>query len=428
MLIRLLGLVLLIISSPSVSADDLFPDQLDLSTALQISKPLSSTYLRKQAALTAARNQQNLISQRKNWRAGLTLEGRTASRANAQDDAFSGHSRGELQISKLLWDFGQSTLTQRAAQQGIEAAELGIANQLRLQRIEIMQRFFDVLLADYAYTVKDETMTLAYLSYSRADDKKQRYDSVSELEVLEKQSNYLGKLVVRNEAQQRQRQSRLELALVMGWPDAKPNQLIEPALTEAERAIPNFDQLLESVREFHPKLNQLNAKLESEKRLLNSESASQKPQLSLDLHAGEYERSYASKDRARAALRLEWPLLLNKTVTERQISTQNRILELEAQGLELEYEIRREVLHWIQRLEALEQRAQHGKVEIEYRERALDKSRLLYELEVRTEIGKAQADMAMALFDQAKVKFERALIWEQVDMALNQPSNEAFLQ
>ncbi len=425
----LLGFALLangVLVSASFALDEVFPEQLDLSTALRMSKALSPSYLRTQTLLSRAEDQQALVAQRKNWQAQLALEGRSASRANGQSNSFAGDSRAELHLSKLLWDFGQSQPEKLAAQQGTEAAEMAIATNARLQRIEVMRRFFDVLLADYAYTVKDETMTLSYLAYSRADDKKQRYDSVSELEVLEKHSDYLRKLVIRNKARQRQRRSRLELGLAMGWPDAKPNQLIEPSLLPLKRPFPAFDQLVAMVSDSHPKLAQLNKQMQSEQSLGQSVSNASKPTLNLDLYAAEFERNYTSKDQARAALRLEWPLLPKQSASEREIVVNDKIAELKAQILELQYQIRREVLSWVQRLESLQQREQHSDVEIEYRERALDKSRLLYELEVRTEIGKAQTQMAAALYEQAKIKFERALVWEQIDLALNRPLREEF--
>ena len=82
------------------------------------------------------------------------------------------------------------------------------------------------------------------------------------------------------------------------------------------------------------------------------------------------------------------------------------------------------MLEWVQHLEMLNQEIGQHAQNLEYRERALDKSRLLYEMEVRAEIGRAQADMAKLLWLNAQAKYQRALIWEQIDAVLGAPEVE----
>ena len=79
------------------------------------------------------------------------------------------------------------------------------------------------------------------------------------------------------------------------------------------------------------------------------------------------------------------------------------------------------MLEWVQQLEMLNQQIEQNVQILDYRERALDKSRLLYEMEVSAQIGQAQADMAKSLWLDSQAKFQRVLIWEQIDAVLGTP-------
>ena len=240
----------------------------------------------------------------------------------------------------------------------------------RLQRIEIMRQFFAVLAADYQFAADNEAMSISFFPFNRAQQQRERFKSVSEVEVLEKRSVYLARLSERNQSIRRQRASRFQLALAMGHPDVKPDGLVEPDLSVYQRELPDFDTLLVSVLQNHPLIQQ------KRQDLAQSDTAG---------------------------------------LSDREIASQQADLAM------LDYELREQVLAWVQTLEALEQEINWNEQNLEYAERVLDKARLLYEMEVRSQIGRAQAQMARILWQAARAKFERALIWEQIDAALGAP-------
>ena len=130
---------------------------------------------------------------------------------------------------------------------------------------------------------------------------------------------------------------------------------------------------------------------------------------------------WAARDQGRASLSLNVPLFAGKVSAVAHAELLAKISGKEAELLALDYEIREQVMQWVQELEILNQQIQQNAENLEYRERALDKSRLLYEMEVRAQIGQAQADMARLIWQDAQAKYKRALIWEQIDAILGAP-------
>ncbi len=403
------------------------PKVLSLASALALQQASHPALLQADAAVQRARNQQSLIQADKAWHAELLLDARRAERADRNIDSPFGDSRAELSVSKLLWDFGESGALSQSTQGGVEAAEQWRDYQVRINRVMVIEQFLNVLVKDYQFAADDEAMTIAFLPYTHAQEEKERYDSISELEVLEKHSHYLDLLALRNASQQAQRHARLRLALALGLPNSKPLDLIEPDLSAYDRPVPVYEELFEQMLSSSPIIQHKQAQLAASQAQSSMLEGKPRPKLSLNLHAGEYEQVTSSKDAYRAALQLRIPLLSSGVRRNEQVNAAATLSEHQAQLGLLKYELQEQCLLWVQRLTALNERIEYNQVSIEYRERALDKSRLLYEMEADVQIGQVQTDMAQMLATDAKHRFERALIWEQIDALLNQPAVEFIL-
>jgi outer membrane protein TolC len=187
------------------------------------------------------------------------------------------------------------------------------------------------------------------------------------------------------------------------------------------RVLPDIDELMDKVLAHNPLIKQQMAELsalEAERVLIG---ASEKPEVNLRLSAATYEQDHRLRDRSRAIIQLKIPLIKGRL---RDVETADLAAQLTAKEAEmslLDYQVREQVLTWVQRLETLTQEIEQNVQNIESAERALDKARLLYEMEVNARIGRAQADMATLLWQDASIKFERALIWEQIDAMLGAP-------
>lgn len=396
------------------------PSIMSLGQSLELADERHPTLLRHTALVQAGQAllQRNELDDR--WKFDLELTARTAdlqiTRQGYVDD-----SRAIFTISKLVWDFGKSAQQDEIARLGVHSAELGLEYARRLQRIQIIKQYFEVLAADYRYLADNEAMTLAYFPFSRAQERQERFDSVSELEVLKNQVDYFDELARRNQSRADQRASRHRLALAMGLPEAKPDALLDPDLSGYQRELPDFDQLLAQVLETSPLLSQKKIELAQLRAEESDLDAGETPDLVFDVQLADYSQDYRARDRGRASLSLRVPLFAGTVTAVERAELLAEISAKEAELLNLEYEIREQVMQWVQDLEILNQQIEQNAQNLEYRERALDKSRMLYEMEVKAEIGQAQADMARLIWQDAQAKYNRALIWEQIDAILGVP-------
>ncbi len=396
------------------------PALMSLAQSLALADARYPEVLAQQAQLQTGQAELQRAGLDNRWQAHLELTARTAE-LQVFDRGFENDSRTKLKISKLLWDFGRSSLQNESAGMGIKSAELGLKYAHRLQRIEIMRRFFEVLAADYRFAADNEAMSLAFFPFDRAQERLERFDSVSELEVMGKQVRFFDELQRRNQSQRAQRASRLRLALAMGRPGAQPDTLIEPDLSSYQRELPDFDELLEQVLAINPLIKQKQMELEQLKAKALQIDAGRNPNLYFDLQAADYAQDYRVRDRTRASLTLEIPLLASGVADIERADLLAQVASKEAQVLALDYEVREQVLEWVQQLEMLNQQIEQNVQILDYRERVLDKSRLLYEMEVSARIGQAQADMAKSLWLDAQTKFQRVLVWEQIDAVMGAP-------
>jgi hypothetical protein len=396
------------------------PELMSLGQALSLADARHPQVLRRAAEVQAGQAALQRTGLDDRWNAHIELTARTAE-LNNLDLGYLDDSRAKFIVSKLLWDFGRSADQVAHASLGIESAKIGLDYAKRMQRLHIMQRYFDVLAADYQFAADNESMTLAFGPFSRAEEKMQRFGSVSELEVMEKRVAYFDELNLRNQTLRAQRSSRLKLALAMGRPTAQPDSLIEPELSAYEREPPDFDDLLVQVLAASPLLKQKQAELVQLQSSIELIGSAEGPRVYLDLQAAAYAQERRFRDRGRASLTLDIPLFSGSVTAIEQADMLARAAIKEAEVLELDYQIREQVLEWVQNLNALKQELDQNIQSLDYRERALDNSRLLYEMEVRAEIGRAQADMAKLLWLDARAKFRRALIWEQIDAVLAAP-------
>lgn len=399
------------------------PDLMSLAQSLSFADERHPDILKQEAQAKLSQAQSLGAGLNARWKGDILLSARTAELVNL-DRGFEDDSWAQIGLSKVLWDFGRTGAERDEAQLGIESTGIALEYARRLQRIQIMKRFFEVLAADYQFAADNEAMTLSFFPYNRAEERRARFDSVSELEVMEKRAAYLDEFARRNQAIRRQRASRLRLALAMGLPQSQPDNLIEPDLAAYERALPDFDDLLEEVLRTNPVLEQKQLELAQLKATSAVVDSAGRPSLSMKLEAAEYVQDYRFRDRARATLSLYLPLLAGSVQDVEQAKLSALVVAKEAELLNLDYQVREQVLEWVQRLEMLTQQINQNELNLEYRERALDKSRIEYENEVRAQIGQAQADMAKLIWQSAQAKFERALVWEQLDAVLGLPEVE----
>ena len=124
------------------------------------------------------------------------------------------------------------------------------------QRLEIMQRFFDVLLADLSFARDSEAMAVAYVQYDRASARAE-LGQFSSLKVAELEAEY--QLIRRQRAasEAAQRITRSLLAQALGRPRDLPRELAAPDLSAASGQPPALETVVETALRDNAQVRQL---------------------------------------------------------------------------------------------------------------------------------------------------------------------------
>lgn len=121
----------------------------------------------------------------------------------------------------------------------------GLISPLEQQRLDIMQRFFDVLLADSSAVRDNENMAVYFIPLDRTRTRLELKE-FSELDVAELDAEYQ---VVRQQgaaSMASQRLTRSLLAQAINNPQKLPNELNPPELGEFPAEMPALDELVET--------------------------------------------------------------------------------------------------------------------------------------------------------------------------------------
>jgi len=327
-------------------------------------------------------------------------------------------SRARFLVQKRLYDFGRSRSLEDSARAQINAREYAYLDERQRRRIEIMTRFFEVLLADLRYTVDNEALAHDYVQYDRGRERHQ-LGQLSDVDLLELEQRFQEARIRRSHSQARQSSTRLQLAHALNRPDDMPSELLRPALPGG-REIPDYRLLDEQARRHNPALAVLRKETEAARALVSAERARRWPVLSAEFEASSYERELQARDDLRATLSLRIPLYQGGEDGAAIAQALARLHEQEARLTKAEFELRQNVLDLVQELESLKVAQEAAKVRSSYRDLYLDRSRALYEMEVRTDLGDAMTRSTEAQWLAAQAEFRQAIVWAKIDALTGQ--------
>jgi hypothetical protein len=222
---------------------------------------------------------------------------------------------------------------------------------LAAQRLEIMERFLDVLLADLSYARFNEAMAVAYIQYDRANTRRE-LGQYAEVLVAELETRYEDVLRRRAASAAAQRLSRDLLAQAMGRPGELPRELTPPALILPPEDLPDLPTVM--------------------------------------ARAGDQ----GSANTARAELGPDLG------------DARRRLLAME---------LRRQALELLLRLQILQTTARYAESESFLSDLRLDESRTLYEQEVKADLGYSMSRQTEARMREQQVRYCRALAWAELN-------------
>jgi outer membrane protein TolC len=359
-----------------------------------------------ESELALARADRDEAASRQDFR--LFLDG-TLAGGEGEYGGWRANNLGRLVARKPLFDFGRSSQAVAAADQEVAARQTALFHVQNLRRIDIMARYFDVLLADMQYAADNEFMAVAYVSWDNAKDRF-KVGQLSQPELVKLEADYQNSRERREASLQRVRSTRQKLAHAMFRPGELPTELAEPVLAGNAQPVATYESLLPWVMEKNPRVQALQAQVAAADARIAAVRAERNPVLDAEVVGAEYSRISNTRDNVSAGLLFIVPLYQGGRVdaqVARELAQKERsAAELEKLKLDLADSLLA-TLHEIEWLRGSSRPA--ADKQIEYRDWALERARAEYELELKTNLGTSMAETQAATLRRKQVDYQLAL-------------------
>jgi outer membrane protein TolC len=348
--------------------------------------------------------------------ARLSLEGSLRTGRNAlTGDKFEPDNLLKLNLRKTLWDAGRGDADTSAARLELAGREALLLDARARRRLELMTRFFDVLLADLQYTADDEGMAVAYVSWDNARERHQ-LGELSNPALAELEARFQDMRLRRNATLRGAKEKRALLASAMNRPGDLPAELHDPDLSSNNRALPDFDALWQTLQTNNPRLLAQRRLIEASSKRLEGLRGNTRPTVELEAEAATYSRDTYTRDTLLAGINLVWPIDIGGETAARRAREQAEGSLARAQydtlvlGLrQALFETREEIVH----LRDTERRA--AAINAVYRDWMLERARAEYEMEMKTNLGNTMAETQAAKLRARAVEYRLALAWERLE-------------
>lgn len=355
---------------------------------------------------------------------GITVEGvLREGRPTLGEQQWRADNSGRIIARKNLYDFSRSSSAKEAAASELEARELALVSSRDQHRLNVMQRYFDVLTADQQYAADNELMAVTYVSFDNARDRL-RLGQISRPDLAILEARYQDIREQRNASLTRQRLTRSALANAMNRPGELASELVDPALPENELKFPDYETLLPVLLANNPAWLAQKQLLVAQQKRLNSLRHETSPTLDAELEAGDYNRDAITRNSMSGALIATWPLYQGRRIDARIEREQAQFARLQAAAEGLKLTLSQALLQTRLEIDQLRNSARPAaKQQMTYRDIALDRSRAEYELELKTNLGDSMAQTMTALLRARSVEYRLAMAIGRLSALTGQPAS-----
>ena len=330
-----------------------------------------------------------------------------------------------LTARKTLYDFGRTSNAEQAAEYELKARDADLTTALDDRRLEIMSRYFDVLIADMQYAADNELMSVYYVSFDQGKDKLEQ-GQISSLDLAGLESRYRDILEKRNASAQRQRITRALLANAMNRPGALPGELEDPKLPGNQRTLPDYETLLPIMLSNNPRLRAQQEMLAASQKRVESLRAEKGPILDAEVQAADYSRPSTTRNNLSAGLILSWPLYQGNRSDSRVASEMAQFNMLQASTDKLKMELTQALLETCLEITQLQSTARDAARKYsDYRDLQLERSRGLYELELKSNLGTSMAETSDAKLRVRRNEYQLALSFARLEALMGKPLSKA---
>ncbi len=395
-------------------AEEEFPETISLEYALQRAESNHPDIQQAQAALALAESEQLDADALTGTNISIQARLRYIEPYNTNFDNTRNDNGISFKVNKNLYDFGRSQSASRAANLAISSERITLASTRNQRRLDIMRRYFDVMLADMAFLRDDEDMATAYVTLDKARDRRD-VGQLSDVDVLDLENKYQQVRIRRYRSDNQQRSTRSALAIAMNQSGQLPAILEDPKLPSLSRKLPEFEEIQKVVNKSNPALRAARERLVASQSRLEAARADSSPVLSGELAFNEDNRAIGSREQARIGLVLNLPLSTGGRTRALIARQQAELTSVRADLARQKILLEQQVLDvWLE-ISNLKAQHQQAIAQLDYRELYLDQRRALYELETQTDLGDAMVQISEAQRFLKQTEFDIAYRWAQLD-------------
>jgi outer membrane protein TolC len=325
---------------------------------------------------------------------------------------------------KTLYDFGRRDEQLRAARLEVDASGSNLRSVADERRLEIMARFFDVLLADMEYAADNEFMAVAYVKFDHGRDRL-RVGKIAEVDLLELERDYQETLIKRNQSLQRRQLSRALLANAMNDPGNLARDLAEPELPAHDYVLPDIARMRAAMLSGNPRLAAQRARVEAARARVEAARREYGPSVDVEFGAARYSRRLNGRDDARLGLVLNIPVYQGDRDDARVLREQADLARESAVLDKLTMELQQALLETYLEVEYLQKTVRNAtRRQMEYADKALEKARARYEAELEATLGAAMATALAAHSRERSCDYRLALALERLASLANVSADE----
>ena len=324
----------------------------------------------------------------------------------------SDHVRAGIILRTKLYDFGRTSKRLDSVQELLASEQYTFLDVRTQRRLQILEGYFNVLLADLRFSRYNEAMATAYVDADRARDRREQ-GQVSDLRVLELETEYQRVRGLRYESENLQRETRAYLAELLNSPEQLPSTLSMPKLEGLSNKLADVEEFQSLALTNNNQINALRAKVQAAEKAVVAARAGDNAALYARLSAHRYEGNTVegldrAQDQVYAELFLEIPLLTPNTDSDvaKELA---KVYESRARLQKSESQLRQSVLKLWHDIEVLQVRREQMAKLNEFRELSLERSRALYEMEVKADLGDAMVQLTEAQYQVAQTDYQLAL-------------------
>lgn len=402
-----------VVEAVSEPKSEALPEPLTLEYVLSLDVEGHPTIAQVAADIKIKQSIRNQVDATHGFKVGLRGQAKYIEPPSFAIDQSNNDSQVHLLFGKRLYDFGRTRAKTLAAEAGIEASEALYIDAVNQHRINIMQRFFAVLLADLKFIRDNEAMSIAFIRADRARDHRGQ-GQLSDIEVLEKERIYQDNRRQFYASRASQQITRNQLANILNRPGRLSTNVAEPKIKGDSFTIPTIDDLQKLAAKNNPLLISLRKQVQADKQEVDAVRASKWPIINSKVKISDYQRKSSGYNRYEALIVLDVSLLDGGKV-DSEVAKRDAILKHSVAELRLaESKIQEAVLVAWQHLDVLRIQRQEMLSLREYRELYLDRSRTLYEMEVNTDLGDSMVLVSDARLKFSETEYDIILSWARL--------------